>query len=54
LLGLDDPGDPPVGKDPNDWCRETPATVGLLMVDWALEVFTDVSGVVGTGGGTSE
>lgn len=32
LLDLEVPGDPPVGKDPTDWCLESPATVDLLMV----------------------
>ena len=32
LLDLRVPGDPPEGKDPSDWCRESPATVGFLMV----------------------
>lgn len=32
LLDLRVPGDPPEGNDPSDWCRESPATVGFLMV----------------------
>ena len=34
LLDLEVPGDPPAGRDPSDWCRESPATVGLLIVVW--------------------
>ena len=50
LLGLEVAGDPSVCRDPDGWCREIPATVVFLMVDWALDRFADVSGVIGTGG----
>jgi hypothetical protein len=54
LLGPEVAGDPPVGKDPNSWCRECPATVGFFIVEWALEKSADVSGVTGTGCDTCE
>lgn len=47
LLGLE--GGPPAGKGSNCWCRESPETVGFLMVNWALDKFEDVLGVTGTG-----
>ena len=48
LLGLEVARDPPAGKDPDDWCRARPATVGFFTVDCALDRFADVSGVTGT------